>query len=66
MDNKYLNYIAKNYKDEIVLSTGMTNKNYLQKTHLLKKIRYICYVAFLVNNSTINTNINNINYIEYL
>ena len=46
VDNKYLNYIVKNYKDEIVLSTGMTNKNYLQKTaHLFKENKKDIYVT---------------------
>lgn len=69
VDNKYLNYIAKNYKDEIVLSTGMTNKNYLQKTaHLFKENKkiYMLHCVSSYPTSAINTNINNINYIKKL
>ena len=69
MDNKYLNYIAKNYKDEIVLSTGMTNKNYLQKTaHLFKENKkiYMLHCVSSYPTSAINTNSNNINYIKKL
>jgi len=69
MDNNYLNYISKNYKKEIVISTGMTNAQYLKKcANLFKKNKklYLLHCVSSYPTSSINANINNITSIKEL
>ncbi|MDA9733442.1 N-acetylneuraminate synthase family protein [Candidatus Pelagibacter sp.] len=69
MDNKYLKHISKNFKKEIVVSTGMTNANYLKKcANLFKKNKkiYMLHCVSSYPTSSINANINNITSIKEL
>jgi len=69
VDNKYLEYISKNYKKELVVSTGMTNNSYLTKCAKLFKKNKKLYILHCISSyptSSINVNINNINTIKEL
>jgi N-acetylneuraminate synthase len=69
VDNKFLNFVSKNYKKEIVISTGMTNENYLKKCANLFKRNKKLYMLHCVSSyptSSINANINNIVSIKEL
>lgn len=69
IDNNYLNYISKNYKKEIIISTGMTNEAYLEKCAKLFSENSKLYMLHCVSSyptSSMNTNINNINAIKEL
>ena len=68
-DKKFLNYIKKNYRGELVVSTGMTKKNYLLKCAKLFKNNKKLYLMHCVSSyptASTDTNISVINYIKNL
>ena len=68
-DVKFLNYIKKNYKGELVVSTGMTNHSYLLKCAKLFKNNKKLYLMHCVSSyptASSDTNINVISFIKDL
>jgi len=68
-DKKFLNYIQRNYKGELVVSTGMTKKKYLLKCAKLFKNNKKLYLMHCVSSyptASTDTNISVINYIKNL
>ena len=69
VDNQFLKFISNNFKKEIIVSTGMTSKSYLEKCAKLFNKNSKLYMLHCVSSyptSSINTNINNINTIKKL
>ena len=68
-DRKFLNYIKKNYKGSLIVSTGMTKKNYLLKCAELFKNNKKLYLMHCISSYptvSTDTNISVINYIKDL
>jgi N-acetylneuraminate synthase len=68
-DIKFLNYIKKNYKGELIVSTGMTNKNYLYKCAKLFKENKKLYLLHCVSSyptTASDANISTISFIKEL
>ena len=63
--SSYLQYISKNYKGELVISTGMTNKNYIKKiTTLFNKNKKV-YVLHCISSYPSSYEFLNLKTISY-
>lgn len=65
-DVQFLDYIKKNYKGEIVVSTGMTNKNYLIKCAKLFKNNKKLYLMHCVSSYPTASSDANIDVISFI
>jgi N-acetylneuraminate synthase len=68
-DIKFLNYIKKNYKGELVVSTGMTNKNYFYKCARLFKENKKLYLLHCISSyptTASDANISTVSFIKDL